>query len=171
MGTDKALLPFHGRTLIEHVAGEVEAAAGSVTIVGNPERYHHLGLSVIADEQPGEGPLGGIVTALCSGRVEWSLVVACDLPRITAVFLRELVAAAQASRGVQCVVPRSATGLEPLCAVWHHSAILPLCCALESGRRKMKEVVSLIEAQVWPVAETEIFRNVNAPEDWAIVHE
>src|SRR5215831_2146120 len=85
MGTPKALLPFRGRTLIEYVAGEVLTAAGNVTIVGRPELYAGLGFDAISDAQPGFGPLGGLLTALSSADAEWSLVVACDLPRITAV--------------------------------------------------------------------------------------
>ncbi len=171
MGADKGLLPFHGRTLIEHVAGEVRKAAGNVTLVGRPEIYAGLGFETIADERPGYGPLGGVLTALASGRSEWSLVVACDLPRITADFLGELIAAALASSGAACVVAQSDRGIEPLCAVWHSCAVPQLRCALESGRLKMKEVVQLVNARTLPVPDPRILCNVNAPEDWATVHE
>jgi len=49
MGRDKALLPFAGRTLLEHVAARVAEAAGNVTVIGPPERYGHLGLVCAAD--------------------------------------------------------------------------------------------------------------------------
>ena len=64
MGRDKALLPFRGGALAQSVARAVSATAGSVTLVGDPERYGGLGYAVIADIYPGEGPLGGILTAL-----------------------------------------------------------------------------------------------------------
>jgi molybdopterin-guanine dinucleotide biosynthesis protein A len=171
MGMPKALLPFRGATLIEYVAGEVLTAAGTVTIVGRPELYAGLGLDVIADERPGFGPLGGLLTALGSASAEWSLVVACDLPRITAALLGELIEAARCSLEPDCVVAKSARGVEPLCAVWHARAIPKLRCALEHGRLKMKEVVELVGARAWPVADPQILCNINAPEDWAIVHE
>jgi molybdopterin-guanine dinucleotide biosynthesis protein A len=171
MGSDKALLPYHGRTLVEHVASVVRDATGTVTMIGNPERYGHLGIPVLPDEQPGFGPLGGIITALAKGRTEWSLVVACDLPGITAGWLRELLAAAGSSPGFEALVPRSPVGLEPLCAIWHIAALPKLRCALESGRLKMKEVVLSLETRIWPVADSQFFRNINTPDDWAIGHE
>jgi molybdopterin-guanine dinucleotide biosynthesis protein A len=171
MGTAKALLPFRGRTVIEHVAAQVLAAAGNVTIVGRPELYAGLGFDAIADEQPGHGPLGGLVTALGSAATDWSLVVACDLPRITAAFLGELIDAARSSPGASCVVATGERGIEPLCAVWHTRAIPQLRCALESRRLKMKEAVELVKARAWPVSDPRILCNINAPEDWATVHE
>jgi molybdopterin-guanine dinucleotide biosynthesis protein A len=171
MGTAKALLPFRGRTLIGYVAGEVSMAAGNVTIVGRPELYAGLGLAAIADELPGFGPLGGLLTALRSSTAEWSLVVACDLPRITAAFLRELIDAGLSSPGAKCVVAKSERGVEPLCAVWNARAIPELRCALESGCLKMKGVVELVQAREWPVADPQILCNINAPEDWASVHD
>ena len=60
MGRNKALLPYRGRTLVEHVAEIVETAAGSVSVVGDAETYGHLGYPVIEDVIPGCGPLSGI---------------------------------------------------------------------------------------------------------------
>src|SRR6476619_4706690 len=80
MGTNKALLPYRAGTLVERIAAEVQAAAGSVTVVGPPEIYAPLGLTAIPDLRPGLGPLGGIVTALTATAASLSLIVACDLP-------------------------------------------------------------------------------------------
>ena len=57
MGRDKALLPVQGSTLLEQVAREVLAVTGSVTVIAPPERYIGIGLSVIPDLSPGQGPL------------------------------------------------------------------------------------------------------------------
>ena len=91
MGRDKALLPFGQGTLVEHVADVVRKAAGSVTLVGPAERFGALQLPVIEDEQPGLGPLGGIISALASCPGEKCLIVACDLPDLTPEFLTDLI--------------------------------------------------------------------------------
>ena len=67
MGRDKALLPVQGSTLLEQVAREVLAVTGSVTVIAPPERYIGIGLSVIPDLSPGQGPLGGIHTVTQEG--------------------------------------------------------------------------------------------------------
>ena len=64
MGRDKALLPLRGRALGQYIADAVATAAGRVVLIGDPERYGPLGYPVIPDRYPGEGPLGGILTAL-----------------------------------------------------------------------------------------------------------
>src|SRR5215472_12946061 len=109
MGRDKALLPFHGATLAATVSREVARAAGSATLVGNPE------LGGIPDLYPGEGPLGGILTALHHTSAEWNLIVACDMPEVSAAFLQELLSAAENS-DADALLPEGPSGLpEPLC--------------------------------------------------------
>src|SRR5260370_39824741 len=93
MGRDKALLPYGSATLAAHIATQIRDAAGNVTILGPPDRYAHLGFPILADAIPDCGPLRGLYTPLRENTADWNLLVACDLPRITAAFLRELLAA------------------------------------------------------------------------------
>ena len=83
MGRDKALLAIGRSTLLEVVAARVSAAAGSVIVIGPPERYAFLGLRVQADLISDCGPLAAIYTALKTSQADWNLVVACDMPSVT----------------------------------------------------------------------------------------
>jgi molybdopterin-guanine dinucleotide biosynthesis protein A len=168
MRRDKALLPYAGGTLLEHVAAEVAAAAGSAVIVGHPERYGRLGLECVADRWVGRGPLGGLVTALVMSSAAWNLVVACDMPELSAAFLKELLEAAEASGG-DCLVPVSKAGrLEPLCAVYHRDCLPRLRAALERGALAVREAVRGPRAVFRPIAEGSWFRNLNRPQDLQI---
>jgi molybdopterin-guanine dinucleotide biosynthesis protein A len=166
MGVNKALLVVEGVPLVERIAGEVGRAAGNVTIIGPPERYGSLGIPVVADLLEGRGPLGGVYTALHCTRADWNLIVACDMPRITAGLLAELLDAAEGC-GRPALVPSTPRGLEPLCAVYHRSLLPELARAVEDKRLKMHDFASTIGAQVWPAPDPALFDNVNTPADLA----
>ena len=165
MGRDKALLQFQGATLISHVARAVEEAAGSVVLVGNPERYSFLGYPVVRDKVPGRGPLGGIYTALKISTADWNVVVACDMPGISAPVLTALLDQAARSRG-RCVTAVGNGGEpEPLCAVYHRDCLPMLASALRDKRFRMKDLVRELDAEA-QVVEPVTLANVNTPAEW-----
>jgi molybdopterin-guanine dinucleotide biosynthesis protein A len=168
MGRDKALLPFRGATLVEHVARAVAAAAaGSVTLVGNPEAYCHLIYPVIPDATIGAGPLAGIQAALASSDAEWNLIVACDMPAVSSGFLSDLMETAENS-AADCLIPAGPSGLvEPLCAAYHRRCLPAITQALERGVRKVTDGLAGLNVRRWPVPESLWFQNLNTPRDWA----
>jgi len=166
MGTDKANLPFRGGALVEHVAAAVAEAAGNVTLVGPPERYRGLDLPVIPDRAAGLGPLGGIHTALSASPADWNLIVACDLPVVSAKFLEMLMEAAEESGG-DCLLPAGPSGRpEPLCAVYHSRCLPAIGAALDRDIRKVTDGLAGLRIVHRSVPESFWFRNVNTPEDW-----
>jgi len=167
MGRDKALLPIQGRTLVERVARAVEAAAGSVVLVGNPALSECTGYPAIPDIYPGEGPLGGILTALRHTGAEWNLVTACDMPELTPAFLTYLFDTALRSGG-DIVMPAGATGLpEPLCAVYRETARGPMEARFAEGTRKVTDAFRDLHTIVLQAPEQKLFHNINTPQDWA----
>ncbi len=167
MGRNKALLPYHGTTLAQSVAEVVRSAAGTVSVVGRPQRDGHLGYGVVPDIYPGEGPLGGILTALQHSPADWNLIVACDMPQLSADFLRQLLDAAEHCEG-DALVPTGPSGrLEPLCAVYHRNSRTGLYQAFADGVRKIALALKEVRMLTWPVPEVSCFQNINTPEDWA----
>jgi len=161
MGRDKARLTYRGEALAAWVARSVEIAAGSATLVGNPE------LGGIPDLYPGQGPLGAILTALRHTAADWNLVVACDMPEVTAEFLTRLIAASENS-GADALLPCGPSGQpEPLCAVYHRRAAGPMESHFSRGVRKVTDALAGVPTVWFPVPELELFHNVNTPEDWA----
>jgi len=161
MGQDKARLRYRGEPLANWIARLVEAAAGSVTLIGNPE------LGGIPDLYPGEGPLGGILTALRHTSADWNLIVACDMPEVSAEFLTGLLAAAERS-GADALLPEGPSGQpEPLCAVYQKRIAGALEQRFAQGIRKITDALEAVAVARLPVAELKPFQNVNTPEDWA----
>ncbi len=167
MGRDKGLLPFQGERLAQFVARQVAEAAGTAVLVGNPERYQGLGYVAIADRYPGDGPLGGILTSLQHSAADWNLVVACDMPAVSAGFLKRILAAAEASEG-EALLPVGPSGRpEPLCAVYHRKALAELQQLFDGGERKVTVALAAVRTVRLAIGERAPFENVNTPEDWA----
>jgi molybdenum cofactor guanylyltransferase len=95
MGTDKATLEVGGVALARRVADALGAAGADevLAIGGETDGLADLGLTVVDDLYPGEGPLGGIVTALGAAHHDVVVVLACDLPAVSPDVVRRLVAA------------------------------------------------------------------------------
>jgi molybdopterin-guanine dinucleotide biosynthesis protein A len=166
MGTDKALLPFGDGLVVDYVAARVAAAAGSVCLVGQPERYAHLNYPAIPDLLPGIGPLGGIVTALTVHQAEWSLIVACDMPGLPDGALERILEVARLST-VDCVIPNVGTRLQPVCAAYHDSALPGLQRAIADGVRAVHRAVAYIQVQQLQFTHEEWFQSINTREEWS----
>ena len=118
-GADKASLPIGDARIIDRQLAALSAVADDIRIVANDrDRYAGLGLRVIPDAVTERGPLGGLYTALLDASHDRMLVLACDLPFVTAALLQRLVAESGTGQEIDAVVPRSARGLEPLCALY-----------------------------------------------------
>jgi len=169
MGTDKARLPAGSHFLVEDVAQKVMVAAGNVALIGPPQRYADLPLECLPDQRPGFGPISGIETALASGRGELNLIVACDMPQLQTVWLRELLAKAANTYSL-CVAGRDATGaLHPLCAVYKSSCLPFVARAIDEGRLKLLDLLAQLRSDFYYIDDTVL--NLNKPEDWSSWHE
>ena len=168
MGCDKALLPFRGGVLVESVARAVRTAAGSAVLVGHPRLYQHPGYPAIPDLYPGAGPLGGILTALRHTSADWNLVAACDMPELSAEFLKLLIDATAGHPEADALVPIGPSGRpEPLCAVYHRRSRPVLERAFGRGVRSVRAALEDLRATLVSVPELAPFQNVNTPQDWA----
>lgn len=165
MGRDKALLSWGSQPLIEQLGRQLEVVAGSVALVGEPNRYQSLGFDCIPDLRPGLGPLAGIEAALLSGRAEWNLIVACDLPGLKTEVLTELIRVGLESHR-QCAVVRDSTGIvHPLCAIYHNSCLEIVQNALDKRLLKLQNLVEHLDSITVGI-DSEL-SNVNTPDEWS----
>ena len=96
--------------------------------------------------------------------------VACDMPAVSAGFLRSLLDDAERT-GCECLVPVSPAGrIEPLCAVYRRTCLPELLRALDAGTRKMTDILEALKAVKRSVPESGFFSNLNTPEEW-VTHE
>jgi molybdopterin-guanine dinucleotide biosynthesis protein A len=171
MGHDKALLPFCGVPLIERILQRLNGLAEEVCITSNqPDSFIYLGLPVFADIFPGKGALGGLYTALASATNPELIVVASDMPFVSARLLSaecDLLATTRSD----AVIPISSYGFEPLHAVYRRETCLAAVqSALEEGQMRLSSWFSKVQVYKMAPDEADIydpdlrsFINVNTP--------
>ncbi|HEX4231027.1 MAG TPA: molybdenum cofactor guanylyltransferase [Bryobacteraceae bacterium] len=164
MGCDKALLPWNAEPLVEQVAKTVECAVGNVVLIGTPDRYRDLRRDCLPDIHPGMGPLAGIEAALATGRGNWNLVVACDMPDLDARWLSKLLDTAETGN-LPCVAARDSAGaVHPLCAVYRNDCLAAVQRAIARNRLRAQDLLKDLEAM--PFDLPAMISNVNTPEEW-----
>jgi molybdenum cofactor guanylyltransferase len=151
-GQDKSLVRIGNQILLVRLCSVLGAATRSATIVGSAERYSGFGVECVADRWPGEGPLGGIITALLAstetrGSLQWIVVIGCDMPFLTVEWLKYLTQRALSS-DAEVVVPKSRYGLEPLCACWRVTSADRLLAIFENGVRRVSEAMKHLAMEV-----------------------
>ena len=164
MGADKALIEVDGVPMAERVARALEAAGcDPVVFVGGDRRLLEArGRTFVPDSWPGEGPLGGVISALDALRDATHVVVAsCDLPDLTADAVTDLIGDRRPSEHVRVA---DSGRLEPMLACWPTATSDRLECAFANGTRALHEVLRDLDAvrvRVDPAA----VHNVNRPDD------
>ena len=149
MGSDKALLDWHGRPLVLHVAELLrDAVAGPVVVVTAPAQELPTlpaGVERAVDLVAGQGPLEGIRTGLeaLAGRVELALVWSVDAPNPRPEVCRLLVAALGEA---DAAVPFFAGVVHPLSAVYRVSLLPLVTRLLASGERRARAVAEACTA-------------------------
>jgi molybdopterin-guanine dinucleotide biosynthesis protein A len=176
-GADKSSLLVDGTRIVDRQRAALSTVAKEILIIGHdPARYAGLGVAVIGDVVAGAGPIGGIYTALLSAQHPWVIALACDLPFVSAP-LFELLARAT-GRDVDAVVPRSAFGLEPLCAIYARSVAAVFKRRLDGGARRLGDVLEQLRVREITAdrlagldEDGRLFENVNTPHDYARARE
>ena len=170
LGVDKVVLCFGGRPLVASAAEKLKCVTDELLAVGSHrDILDRLGLRVVDDVYPGCGVLGGIYTGLRASRFEKALIVAGDMPFLSAPLLNYMIGLA---KDFDVVIPRTPMGLEPLHAIYSKACLDPIDDLLSAG--VLRIIRFFHEVRVRYVEPEEIlpfdphyrsFLNVNTPED------
>lgn len=166
MRTDKAFVPVGGVAMVARVVSALTAggASGVICVGGDAARLRRLGLAWIADEWPGEGPLGGLVTALGWSDEASVVVAACDQPWLDARVIRALVEAHQTSAAPVTIYRVDGT-VQPLPGVYDAWLLPDLRVAWERGDRALGTALSLAEPTIVDAPDPDALRDVDEPGD------
>jgi molybdopterin-guanine dinucleotide biosynthesis protein A len=175
MGRDKSALVASGKPLWRHQLATLRATEPAELFISGKcdGPYADCGLEVVPDEFPDRGPLGGIVSVLHRCMSKRLLVLAVDMPAMTAGFLRALLE--QSQRHATGIVPAllPAGRLEPLAAVYPLAALRLAEECLRAGERRLETFIRALEAAalmtILPIeaGQGSLFMNWNRPDDVA----
>jgi len=169
MGADKAFVVLDGRTLLARTLDVARALTSDVRIVGEAAKFAAFA-PVVEDVFRGCGPLGGIHAALRASRAMFNLMLAVDVPFVSAGLLEFLVGRARESAAIVTVA--RVGGWQPLCAVYRREFAEVAERALHGGRYKIDALFDVVPTEV--VSESDLvaagfsareFRNLNTRED------
>ena len=171
MGRDKFAIEIEGEPLAVRVARVVQQVAYPVIAVG-PE----AGTGLFSVDDSREGPLAAFAAGMGALAVRGHqgpvLLVACDLPLLTAPLLRFV---ASALGPADAAVPEVGDQLQPLCACYSaRAAGVAARLALE-GKRSMRELIAelsvrRIPANEWDhIAPPSALLDVDTPEELEFV--
>jgi molybdopterin-guanine dinucleotide biosynthesis protein A len=173
-GADKASLIVGGVRIVERQLAALAAVTADVRIVAHDAaRYADLGVPVVGDAIADAGPIGGLYTALLHARHDRVLVLACDLPFVPAAFLERLAAESRTAQEVDAVVPVTARGPEPLCAVYWKRCAGRVRDRIARGDLRMTALLADLRVRelghdaIAPYDGEALFENVNTPHDYA----
>lgn len=171
MGSDKATILIKGQPLwrrqLDLLAG---LSPNELLVSGNPGGpWKGAGCKVVADRLAESGPLAGIASALAVAEHEALLVLALDLPAMTADFLKCLLEVAAERRSG--VVSRDQHRFKPMAAVYTRSCLSLAQNCLAGTDRSMQNFVRTAAARglvsLTTLLEEDVpqFRNLNTPGD------
>ena len=83
MGTDKGLLSFRGKPMVQHIFDNLCSHFQDTIIVCNNNIYKQFEKTIITDNHNSLGPLGGIEAGLSKSKTEHNIIVSCDSPFVT----------------------------------------------------------------------------------------
>ena len=141
MGTDKAVLQLDGVPLARRVADALTTAGADrvFAVGGDLAALSTAGLEAVTDLHPGEGPLGGILTALATTDAEVTVVLACDLLAADPSVIRAVV---DAVGDADIAAPWHDDRHELLHAAYRRRVEVHLQAAFAAGERAPRRAVA-----------------------------
>ncbi len=167
LGTDKALLRIGDRPLAV-VAAQALTGAGAEPVWcvgGDHAGLAALGLATQPDDHPGQGPLGGVLSALRRAPDRVVVVLSCDLPDIDAATVAALVAALGREPSAELAAPVLDGHLQAVTAAYRPSCLEALTQAYATGERSIRRAVAGLSRAVVEGVDPERLADVDRPED------
>ena len=170
-GTEKALLRVGGvRTLDRIYEIYSELFEEIILVTNDPPKFLEWDLLIVSDLFPIRSSLTGIHAGLFYMTNPFAFISACDTPFLKKEMIETVIGKIEAQ--IDIVMPETAAGLEPLCAVYSKRCLNPAQHHLE--QEKLKIIKTFRKSRIKTISEKVLcgidpdlrsFFNINTPDD------
>ncbi|MFM1897771.1 MAG: hypothetical protein RL577_11, partial [Bacteroidota bacterium] len=178
MGSDKALLDYHGMPQYRYALNQLQRALGSnsscwVSASESQEFSLHAHETKVSDSEvfAGNGPISGVLSVHLEAPNKSLLVMGVDYPYLQEYALNRLVSAYRVSGRSVCFAPANADSklpvrnqLEPLVALYAPSDLQSLLLYFKRGGRSLRTFLIESQALVLPYDEKMGLTSVDHPQ-------
>ena len=167
MGTSKSLLVVEGRSFLERVHDTMTSVFTEVIVCGGSEIPSNGVL--IPDERPGNGPVGGLLSALRIARGRPVFVTTVDMPVVTAEAIRSFAEPEVYGTAVRIAMVEGED--QPLFGVYGPDMESMVRAVFDDDRRSMKAVIDGVDDVTRIAMDSSTLFNVNTRSDYDLLIE
>lgn len=164
MGTDKAMLNYHGQPQREFVFALLQKFCSQV--------YHSVKSSTkgdsseIADIYSFKGPLNGILSAFkYRSDVAW-LTLPVDMPLVDESVIQFLMDSRDQASNATCFYDTEGKLPEPLLAIWEPQCAMLLQSFYNDGNRSTREFLLSTTTNLVKAPDKKVLKNINTRDDF-----
>ena len=169
-GVPKAMITVGGVRILDRILAVMRPLFSEILVVAN-EAAPFAGIDgvrVVTDAFRGCGPMGGIHAGLKAMSRRAGFFAACDMPFLDPALVAR-VCRLGLGEAVECAVPCSHRGLEPLHALYGKEALPAFEASLRRGEFRIRRAVGACRCVYVGIrgAQLDAVYNVNCPDDLA----
>lgn len=171
MGTDKALLDYHGQPQQDLMMNLLGKLCETTNLSCRPDQAGELAYTheVLPDTFLNLGPMGALLTAFRQAPDRAWLVVACDLPLLDEATLKYLIKNRNPSAVATAFQSPDNEFPEPLVAIWEPKSYQLLLQFMAQGYSCPRKVLINSPVHLVDAPDPDALMNVNTPEDVEVV--
>ena len=170
-GENKAFINVGGRRIIDRLLDVFSDLFDEIILVTNhPELFLQWDLTIVTDIFDLRSSLTGIHSGLFYSNNPYAFFSACDTPFLKKELVEILVK--QIEQKIDIIMPETAAGFEPLCAIYSKRCLKPAEDHLKANKVKIQwafrsnRIKNIPENQLRTVdPELRSFLKINTPED------
>ncbi len=145
MGSEKGLVDFNGKPMIQWAIDCIRPLTDEILIVANDAAYEQFGYSVQEDEAKGDGPLSGLVSGIRHAKTDLNFLLPCDMPLMDRRLLEWMLETYDEEAAAVCTFEDH---LQPLVGMYHRKCLPTLERLLARNQLKMRIALDELQAAV-----------------------